>query len=59
MFKEVANEPPRAYVPSLPAVKSSQPQIRDLSFFGAKISTFPHKNKFFGKKMIPLPRFMQ
>ena len=30
MFKEVANEPLRAYVPSLPAVKSSQPQIKDV-----------------------------
>ena len=59
MFKEVANEPPRAYVPSLPAVKSSQPQIRDESFFAAKIPTFLDKCKFFGKKVIPLPRFMQ
>ena len=59
MFKEVANEPPRAYVPSLPAVKSSQPQIRDNRKFGAKISTFLDKCKFFEKKMIPLPRFMQ
>ena len=33
-------KPPRAYIPSQPAVKSSQPQIRDIRKIGAKVLLF-------------------
>ena len=47
---EVANEPPRAYVPSQPAVKSSQPQVAKWRSEIASTDDFDCKVKhFFGK----------
>jgi len=61
---EGANKPPRAYVPSQPAVKSSQPQIKIgaaknalTSDFGCKDSNFSKEMQVFRKKIIPLRRF--